>query len=190
MISRDPATGEILELDSTLANIGSKKARGIDFLIDFAVPLSFSLARAGTSSIALQFAGSRLLKLADQKLNCAGRFGFFCFNPQPRWSWTSRLSWINGPVTSSIRWRHVGAVKDDDDDVEYVIERIDDYGLFDLAFAFRVNDRFTMHLGVNNLFDRRPPILGGNAGFSAGNTYPSTYDVLGRDFFLSFDVKL
>jgi outer membrane receptor protein involved in Fe transport len=42
-------------------------------------------------------------------------------------------------------------------------------------------------LGANNLFNKHPPILGSNADFS-GNTYPNTYDILGRDFFVSADM--
>ena len=73
------------------------------------------------------------------------------------------------------------------------------YDLFDLTFSFDVNEQVTLAFGVNNLFDTLPqtPTFNGiqvsstNDGTLLGdnqeqaNTYPSTYDVLGRDFFVS-----
>jgi outer membrane receptor for ferrienterochelin and colicin len=36
---------------------------------------------------------------------------------------------------------------------------INDVNYFDLSFGFDVTDNFTMNVGVNNLFDKRPQIL-------------------------------
>jgi len=101
--------------------------------------------------------------------------------------WSSRLSWIDGPVTTSFRWRHVGAVDDDDPTADFFVERIGGYDLFDLTFAFNVNDNLTLNMGVSNLFDKEPPILGSNQ--QQTNTWPSVYDVLGRDFFISANLR-
>ena len=38
-----------------------------------------------------------------------------------------------------------------------------------------------------NLFDKEPPIIGSNQ--EQANTYPGTYDVLGRDFFISANLR-
>ena len=43
----------------------------------------------------------------------------------------------------------------------------------------------TMTFTVANLFDKKPPITGqdvGSSSFNSGNTYPSTYDALGRTY--------
>ena len=103
-----------------------------------------------------------------------------------KWKWTSRLSWMDGPLTTSIRWRHLSSVKDEDGG--NVVTKIDSYDLFDLAFAMDVTDNATLSFGINNLFDKKPPIVGANA--EQANTYPSTYDVLGRDFFVSAAFRL
>jgi outer membrane receptor protein involved in Fe transport len=45
---------------------------------------------------------------------------------------------------------------------------------------------------VQNLFDNRPPIVGNTIGstiFNSGNTYPSTYDALGRRYAVSAKLK-
>jgi outer membrane receptor protein involved in Fe transport len=78
------------------------------------------------------------------------------------------------------------------------IERIGSYDLFDLSLSFEASENVTFSLGVNNIFDKLPGtpqfgndiivdnrpnslLLGDNQ--EQANTYPSTYDVLGRDFF-------
>ena len=43
-----------------------------------------------------------------------------------------------------------------------------------------------------NLFDKEPPIVGSTIGidlFNSGNTYPSTYDALGRRFAVGARLK-
>ncbi|NNM76241.1 TonB-dependent receptor [Sphingomonas sp. ID1715] len=59
------------------------------------------------------------------------------------------------------------------------------YDYFDLSTRIGVGDNLTLTLTVANLFDKKPPITGqdvGSASFNSGNTYPSTYDALGRTF--------
>jgi outer membrane receptor protein involved in Fe transport len=48
-----------------------------------------------------------------------------------------------------------------------------------------VDERFEFTLTANNVFDKQPPFVGGSIGvvqYNSGNTYPSTYDSLGRRF--------
>jgi iron complex outermembrane receptor protein len=90
-------------------------------------------------------------------------------------------------VTLSGRWRHISSVRDDDEETIYTVERIGSYDLFDLSMAFDVSDGLRMTMGVNNLLDRKPPVLGTNQEQS--NTYPGTYDAIGRDFFISANLR-
>jgi outer membrane receptor protein involved in Fe transport len=62
---------------------------------------------------------------------------------------------------------------------------IPSYDYFDLATRIGVGDNLTLTVTVANLFDKKPPITGqdvGSASFNSGNTYPSTYDALGRTY--------
>jgi outer membrane receptor protein involved in Fe transport len=50
--------------------------------------------------------------------------------------------------------------------------------------------------GINNLFDKDPPVVD-SAGYSIsgppfgnGNTYPGVYDVLGRTMYVALTAKL
>jgi iron complex outermembrane recepter protein len=70
--------------------------------------------------------------------------------------------------------------------------KIPTYDAFDLTGRFQVNNMITMIVTVSNLFDRQPPIVGSTAGstsFNSGNTFPSTYDALGRRYTVQVGVK-
>jgi outer membrane receptor protein involved in Fe transport len=46
--------------------------------------------------------------------------------------------------------------------------------------------KLNLRLGVNNIFDKDPPLQGLSLG--NGNTYPQVYDALGRYMFAGFTV--
>jgi outer membrane receptor protein involved in Fe transport len=57
----------------------------------------------------------------------------------------------------------------------------------DLSAAMKVGDKVTVRVGVQNVFDKDPPLVGTTdiPGPPAGNgnTFPGTYDSLGRFIF-------
>ena len=171
------------------ANLAQFDTKGIDFQADYSTPLSFGLM-GGRSKLSFYFLGNYTKKNSttpvvgvDNVIECAGKFGNLCGQPTPKFKTTTRVSWLDGPLTSSLRWRHLNAVRDDDPGTDYVVERLPAYNLFDLAFSMNVTDHATFNVGINNLFNKKPPILGDQQ--EQANTFPSTYDVLGRDFFVS-----
>jgi outer membrane receptor protein involved in Fe transport len=177
------------------ANTGVLKQEGVDFEVNYSRELGFGLMNQ-SSKVSFNFMGTYtyhqivtpVSELPDEFTDCAGKFGaLVCGNPIPKWKWTSRLSWLDGPVTTSLRWRHVGAVRDDDDSSDYIVERLKAYNLFDLTFSVDATENFNISFGANNLFNKKPLLMGDNQEQS--NTYPGTYDVLGRDFFISAGVK-
>jgi outer membrane receptor protein involved in Fe transport len=70
--------------------------------------------------------------------------------------------------------------------------RIPAYNYFDLTTRFNVTDHFELTLSAFNIFDKKAPIVGTNAGTTtanSGNTFPSTYDVLGRRYSATARIK-
>ncbi|BCA58669.1 TonB-dependent receptor domain-containing protein [Sphingomonas sp. HMP6] len=70
--------------------------------------------------------------------------------------------------------------------------RIPAYNYIDLTVQFEVAKEFVLTLGVQNAFNKQPPVVGGQAGSTAagsGNIFPSTYDPLGRSFNAAVRVK-
>lgn len=193
LIERNSGDGSITNIQDNLANSGGVKTDGIDFEVRYGFPISLG---KDDSRLDLQLGGTRLLNwkyqpiasVSDLVVDCAGRFGLRCSNVYAKWRLNGRVSWSSKASTVSLAWRHLSPVHDDDNSTDYEVERIKAYDYFDVATAFRVADRFTWTLGMNNMFDKKPPIVGTNQ--DQANTYPSTYDVYGRTFFTSLVVSL
>lgn len=63
---------------------------------------------------------------------------------------------------------------------------------FDLTTRFSVTDNLDITLTAFNILDKKPPIVGSSAGstsFNGGNTFPSTYDTVGRRYAATARVK-
>lgn len=76
--------------------------------------------------------------------------------------------------------------------VDSQFRKIKSYDYFDLTARAQVSDNVMLTFTVMNMFDKKPPILGGSVGstsYNSGNTYPSTYDALGRKFAVSAKMK-
>ncbi|GAA4051639.1 TonB-dependent receptor domain-containing protein [Parerythrobacter jejuensis] len=196
-------------------NIATLGVSGVDLQVNYSTTIPFSLLTdTGEQTVNLNFLGTWSESSSFQGfpganvVECAGFFGQTCGEPTPSFKWTSRLSFVDGPLTTSIRWRHLSSVEDDDAGTDFTafngIEDTGAYDLIDLTFSVDVNEQVTLAFGVNNLFDTLPGtptfdaagnvtnrpnglLLGDNQ--EQANTYPSTYDVLGRDFFVSANFK-
>jgi len=76
----------------------------------------------------------------------------------------------------------------------------DSYQLFALSGSYQFKDRYTVRVGIENLFDKEPPMTGANptarpfpiaathAGIGLGTAVGATYDPLGRRTFVSFSM--
>jgi outer membrane receptor protein involved in Fe transport len=198
LINRNPAgiiSGEEFNVSTLARNIASLTARGVDFQVDYNMPLRFSMTGAAESRASFFFLGtwtdiSNFTPIAEQpdgEVECAGKFGGSCGEPTPEFKWTSRLSLQDGPMTTSVRWRHLSSVEEEDEENDFFVEEIDAYNVFDLSFSFDIADNYTFAVGVNNIFDKKPDVLGDNQ--EQGNTFPSTFDVLGRDYFATVNFR-
>ncbi len=202
------ATGYVVQ---TLVNSGSLETRGVDFTANYrtrfsdwhipyvmSIPGSLSFALVGTYTEDLTFQPVP----GQGHYNCVGYFGVTCGLPQPHWKGQLRTSWITPwNATLSLNWRYIGATKFDGNQADPFLgfgggfydiadAKIGDYNYFDLSGTYRFRDRYTFRAGINNLFDKDPPIIDANAiGISAppygnANTYPGVYDSLGRTIFI------
>jgi outer membrane receptor protein involved in Fe transport len=128
-----------------------------------------------TESTTLPFAGG-------EPIECEGQFGLDCGEPLPDYKHRMTFNWSKDKLTTQLLWRYVGEVDDDDADTTYFAETIDGTHYFDGVVSYSLTDNYRVSFGVDNLFDEKPPILGDNQ--EQANTYPATYDVFGRTYFL------
>jgi outer membrane receptor protein involved in Fe transport len=194
-IHRDPATGALWLGDAYIlvpdTNIAFLKTTGIDAIADY----DFDIGRMGELQLSLVL--TYLDTLASQEhpdaevMECAGRYNFPCEDPSHKWGSNFRAVWVtpwNAAVT--LNWRHTGKVRDLWAD-PYPID-IEAMDYFDLAATWDITDGITLRLGINNLLDEDPPVLGSfytSGGNSNGNTAPGTYDALGRYLFTGMSMK-
>ena len=207
--------GTLGYVDSRNINLGYLKTDGVDFDLNYRLPLS-AVHLDNYGSMTLHFTGTYLMDLITNpgvpvknssgalvaSYNCAGLYGETqCGTPNPQWRHQARLTW-NTPWSGlqvSGAWRYYGAV-------DFQKPALNPYfaggscgtadcsipaqSYFDLAAEIKLHDHYTFRLGVNNIFDKEPPIVGSGAGGSSnafynGNTYPAVYDSLGRYGFIA-----
>jgi outer membrane receptor protein involved in Fe transport len=209
LINRNPNNGSLWQgttgfVEQHNTNIGSLRTQGID------VNGSYSRRLGGMGTLNVSMVGTWLKKLEtdigvpsttaglDNKYDCAGFYGNTCGTPSPEWRHSLRVGFTmpNGLGISG-RWRYFGAVDNDAESTDPDLgsgpgsarpanAKINAQSYFDLSLSARLADKYNFRLGANNVFDKQPPIVGGevsNAPFGNGNTYPQVYDALGRYLF-------
>jgi outer membrane receptor protein involved in Fe transport len=207
LIHRDPGNsiwltsgGFIRDLPN---NVGRIKTNGFDFNGSYAHRLG------GFGQLSLSFLGTWL---RHYKVNnglapvydCAGYYGTVCSggsvassSAMPKWRHKARAT-LQMPfgLGVSVNWRHVGkvALEGNSDDVALHNAGADQFNshvkaqdYFDLALTYSLFDMVNLRAGVNNVFDKSPPIIPTSdvtgscpSASCAGNTYPQTWDFLGR----------
>ena len=188
-------------------NEGKVETSGFDFNGSYNLPVG-GLGRLSATFLGTWLKHYKVDNGLTEPYDCAGLYGPICSGgvvasaaPMPKWRHKVRttLQMPNG-IGWSLQWRMVGKV-----DAETLEESNSlngafnfDPGLhikaqhyFDWATTYSFGDHYNLRVGVNNIFDNDPPLVtGGNAGRGGsnlcpagscnGNTYPGTWDALGR----------
>ena len=146
---------------------------------------------------------------------CVGYYSVNCSftgSLQARQTLSVRNTFTYAGVDLSVLWRHTSSFKQETLDrvasgVAYSgplpdgigslsgqnadFGKIDAYNIFDLTTRFNI-EKMTFTFTIQNLFNKKPPIVGNTIGsttYDSGNTYPSTYDALGRRFAVGAHLK-
>ena len=144
--------------------------------------------------------------------SCDGYYGPVCSGgvvaasaPMPKWRHKARAT-LQTPfgLGISLQSRFIGKVKaetlQDNGTVggEFNFDpglRIKSQTYFDIAATYTILDRVNLRAGINNVLDNDPPLVTSGSGSRGGsnlcptgpcnnNTYPGTWDSLGRFFYL------
>ncbi|WP_293377531.1 TonB-dependent siderophore receptor [Phenylobacterium sp.] len=200
--------------DTTL-NTGSLKTTGVDFNVNYRIDLS-TLGLGDNGSVSANFVGTWLDSLQTQPLpggpsyDCKGLYGVICSGtatngaPAPEWRHKMRVTW-NTPysygdwfksLSLSAQWRYFGGVSLDAYSSNPLLnnpanqlpneKNLAAQNYLDLTANFTVHNNLNFRVGVNNVLDDDPPLVGTNCPGTTcnGNTFPQVYDALGRFFFV------
>lgn len=216
-IRRNPATGGLdgdpattPGLFTTLSNLGTILTDGIDATIAYRQNLGFGRLNLFAQG---NWTNRSRFQAAPGLINreCTGYYSVNCGSIQPAFQWNVRGTLTVQQVDFSVFWRHIDSVKQEPIDVTsgngpaysgtvtalgggtYNFGRIPAYDYIDFAARVGINEHFEFIFTVNNAFDRKPPIVGtgvGSTAYNSGNTYPSTYDALGRRFSTGVRIRM
>ena len=179
-VNRRP-DGTIDFVEATSQNIAQRTLKGFDLIAAYNTEIFGGdlavnyVATYTTESESVPFPGA-------DPIVCEGNFGLDCGEPLPEYKHRMTVGWSQEKLTTQLSWRYIGEVDDDDDETVYFTETISGTNYFDLVAAYSFTDNYRVSVGVDNLFDENPPILGDNQ--EQANTYPATYDVFGRTYFV------
>lgn len=187
LFSRDPNSGQITSTLETNANLGTLKTSGIDFQMDWALTLA-DVGGPAWGSLALNIIGTKLQEwkrqdipggeFTDRKGTISNAFGLTL----PEWKFLSSLNWNYNPFTVGVRWRYVGSVKNFNNR-EQTLKAV---SYFDLNTSWKMKKLVTLRAGVNNLTDKQPRVYSPSI---AANTDPSTYDLVGRRYYVGLTAR-
>ncbi len=192
-------------------NVGQLQTKGIEVGASYSMQF-FGLGRLSLNMNGTWLDSYRVDNGLTAPYDCAGLYGPTCSvggttesgAPLPEWRHKLRATLqMDGGVGLSVQWRHLGPVRAETTTDQASLAgdfnfdpgtRLKAFNYIDLTTTFALGDAYSFRLGVNNLFDLEPPLVtsgsaarGGSnlcpTGPCNGNTYPGTYDALGRYLF-------
>src|SRR5688572_17555563 len=197
-INRNPngqlwvGTGHVID---TNINIGSVSTKGWDLNATYT---GLEMGRFG--SLAFNLTGTLVEELITESgpgiepFDCVGFYSQNCSAnsvgvPTPEWRHRFRTSWVTPwDVDLSLTWRFMTKVEGFGGPPTFSVDRIDyelpsqDY--FDISANWAITEKAGVTLGINNVLDDNPPLSATVGTTGNGNTYPQTYDALGRYVFV------
>ncbi len=185
--------GSGIELFTT--NLKYRRAEGLEASLNF----DWELGDMGTLSFSTNF--NHYLTHESQSsdatavIDCNGIFGTAC-DPVSKNRLLQRVTWsFDEDWTVSGLWRYQSGLKIAQSQYAGTYEKfrsIDSYNYFDLFASYHWGDHIKFSFGIDNVFDKEPPVVGNEAGrtqYNSGNTFPSNYDVIGRMYKFSMKVE-
>jgi outer membrane receptor protein involved in Fe transport len=206
-ITYDPQPGLGLgRITATYTNEGKANIEGIDAQLDWGADI-------GPGSLSLNVIGSyyihyKVKELANNPMvDYTGTFGTSALGLQQgafEWRLLTNVGYRVGPASIGLQWRHLPSVEDSGQATQPTPNTTGNahaYDLFGLNGSFDVTDNFTIRGGIDNLFNRAPPLTGYNTTYSndgsvagvprlrGGSFNSQFYDTLGRTFYIGANAK-
>ena len=124
----------------------------------------------------------------DSSFDCQGVISRDCF-PNPKWRHTASATYdSNSFWAATARWRYYGKVEYEGTTDLIANDNLGAQNYIDLNAVFRFMETHDVVVGVNNVFDKEPPLLGAILSTN-GNTAAGFYDTLGRYFFANVTLR-
>lgn len=184
-------------LDLRADNVGSRRTRGLEFRFRGGFDL-------GDGALTFGLDGSYLLRKRERLTPSAAyvnQIGVFTFAGDLglRWKHNAFVTWTNDTWTVSLsqlfrngyRNQALPGIANGTVTRPDFNPRVDDYIVYNLSIGARINEDYTLTLGVRNLFDADPPFaITYDSNTGAGSSWePRVADPRGRSFTVSVDAR-
>lgn len=205
----------------TLANVGDLQEKGVDVNLTYSRELGRwgAITTNFVGTYLDSYTVTPIAALGSATVyNCAGYYGPTCSGlssgaggPVFKWRHDWTTTWITPyrPVSVTLGWRYMSGVTLEslspnpnlgapgqtvaNGGISNTDAQIPAYSYIDLSAAYRPTDNIMLRLGVNNLLDNTPPVIGASdlpsPPIGNGNTMPGTYDWGGRFVFGEISVQ-
>jgi len=187
--------GDIFYIDAPVVNLGSLSTSGVDFTINYKIPhFNFGSVDPGNFKVGLATSYVSTFKndavpggVGSTTTEYAGTWNIQ-FGNVSRWRGTATLNWSRGDWDAQWRTRYVSGVTalnaDALTNANLPVASVT-YSDAQLGYAVpTIHTRFDV--GVDNLFDKRPPLIYQNGQV---NTDTATYDTMGRYYWARATLK-
>lgn len=189
LVGRSPITGTFNGTSSpgifqALTNQGRLTRTGVDLGARYALGLE-DWGRLTFSLDATRVTRNRFQATpVSVDRDCLGYYSVSC-SPNSKLRSALRTTWNIEDFTASLAWRYSSSMEVEPASGTWfeAYRNIPSFSYFDLSFAYDAPFNAQINLSVNNLTDKRPPIVGNTIGATAensGNTFPTYYDAIGR----------
>ncbi|MFL5296938.1 MAG: TonB-dependent receptor domain-containing protein [Phenylobacterium sp.] len=195
--SRSAINFAVFDLDEPETNQSRVETAGVDAALAFRTDLAGLGSRAWLGRLDTRLSVSwlaytrRQVSAAAPTYDFAGTIGGsgLSYSSNPRWRAEGATTWTSGPVEIGLAGRYVAAMSNAElkiDPLEPGVSGVGAAWYWDLSGRWSVTRWAELRAGVLNLFDRAPELY-----FPAvdASTDPSTYDVIGRRFWLGLTLR-
>lgn len=196
-VPRDQSTGrKMANPRISYSNVGGIITEGVDLSFNWSAALADLGIRIIPGRVSFGTNANYMIKDARQAApgepfeEFTGLSGFGSF----RWTMYNTFGWFNGPMNASLRWRYYPSTQAylAFAGIDERVQGIDAYNIFDLTFGYSFGRGLQLRAGIDNLFNKEPPISDynpgeggpGTDGYSAGTIATGVYDTLGRSYYL------
>jgi outer membrane receptor protein involved in Fe transport len=180
-------------IESLNTNIGGLSTKGIDVNVYYRTEIA-----EGWGAISVNMVGTWLDELKTDtglglKFDCVGFFSSSCGTPNPEWRHRLRVAW-ELPIEDwnpelSVTWRRYSEVKNFNGN-QPLDGKFPAQNYIDIGLTATIMKGTEFRFGINNVFDKDPPISDNVGTTGNGNTYPQTYDAFGRYVFAGVTINL
>lgn len=212
LIGRSTANGSFNGVESkgivrSSSNLGKQSTSGYDFGINYQLPLSTLGVDPKMGKVDFNFAVNKVKTYHNQPTpgsidrDCLGFYSASCGAPNYKTKFSQRATWTVGDFVFGYNWRHLGDViveplsnvNAKGEPVYFpAFSKINAYNYIDLNAAWNFNKQIRLNISINNASNRPPPAVGATiagTGTNSGNTFPQSYDAVGRYFSVGANIK-